>query len=200
MCWTLIKILFSSCHFFYICLFVGLLYFVVLFTASLFFFYYFIFYSRIIHCIVLIMREFFPRESHPDNIFSSMETIMTLVLEESEDISSELLHCLLSSVKKENQVNLNPGFFLHYMGLNWFFVPLPQDVLPIARRLGEKVIGNCAKKIKPCLMQEVKSLSIALDDYSKVVASVCQESLDAQEKDSLNASGQQSVRQQLLWL
>lgn len=43
---------------------------------------------------------------------------MTLVLEESEDISSELLHCLLSSVKKENQVNLNPGFFLHYMGLN----------------------------------------------------------------------------------
>lgn len=36
---------------------------------------------------------------------------MTLVLEESEDISSDLLHCLLSSVKKENKVNLYPVFF-----------------------------------------------------------------------------------------
>lgn len=66
--------------------------------------------------------------------------------------------------------------------------------MPIARRLGERVIGNCAEKIKPYLMQEVKSLSIALDDYSKIVASTCQESMDdAQENENLNGSGQQSV-------
>lgn len=31
------------------------------------------------------------RPDHPINVFSSMETIMTLMLEESEDISQELL-------------------------------------------------------------------------------------------------------------
>lgn len=31
---------------------------------------------------------------------------MTLVLEESEDISSELILCLLDSVKTDNQVNV----------------------------------------------------------------------------------------------
>lgn len=34
-----------------------------------------------------------------------METIMTLVLEESEDISPELLSPLLASVKRGNEVN-----------------------------------------------------------------------------------------------
>ena len=49
-----------------------------------------------------------------------------------------------------------------------------QEVLPIARKLGEKVFENCASKLKPCLMQAVKSLGISLDDYSKVVSSICQ--------------------------
>lgn len=44
---------------------------------------------------------------------------MTLVLEESEDISSDLLHCLLSSVKKENKVNLYPVFFFSF--IDWDF-------------------------------------------------------------------------------
>jgi len=33
-----------------------------------------------------------------------METIMTLVLEESEDISLDLLSPLLASIKKDNEV------------------------------------------------------------------------------------------------
>jgi len=44
------------------------------------------------------------REHHPENVFSSMETIMTLVLEESEDISLDLLSSLLTSIKKDNEV------------------------------------------------------------------------------------------------
>jgi hypothetical protein len=44
------------------------------------------------------------RDYHPENVFSSMETIMTLVLEESEDISIELLTPMLANVKKDNEV------------------------------------------------------------------------------------------------
>lgn len=39
------------------------------------------------------------REHHPENVFSSMETIMTLVLEESEDISVDLLASILDFLK-----------------------------------------------------------------------------------------------------
>ncbi|GFZ08299.1 hypothetical protein Acr_20g0001070 [Actinidia rufa] len=90
------------------------------------------------------------RDYHPDNVFSSMETIMTLVLEESEDISMELISPILASVKRDNQ-----------------------EILPIARKLGERVFGNCAVKLKPCLKQAMKSLGFSLDDYSEVIASIC---------------------------
>lgn len=46
------------------------------------------------------------REYHPENVFASMETIMTLVIEESEDISPELLSPVLASVKKDNEVKV----------------------------------------------------------------------------------------------
>ncbi|XP_057510138.1 sister chromatid cohesion protein PDS5 homolog C-like isoform X2 [Actinidia eriantha] len=90
------------------------------------------------------------RDYHPDNIFSSMETIMTLVLEESEDISMELISPILASVKRDSQ-----------------------EVLPIARKLGERVFGNCAVKLKPFLKQAMKSLGFSFDDYSEVIASIC---------------------------
>jgi len=46
------------------------------------------------------------RDHHPKDVFSSMETIMTLVLEESEDISFDLLSPLLESIKKNNEVGV----------------------------------------------------------------------------------------------
>ncbi|KAF7151429.1 hypothetical protein RHSIM_Rhsim02G0215700 [Rhododendron simsii] len=45
---------------------------------------------------------------HSGNVFSSMETIMTLVLEESGDISLELISPILASLKSENQVEVLP--------------------------------------------------------------------------------------------
>ncbi|RZC79402.1 hypothetical protein C5167_003645 [Papaver somniferum] len=119
-------------------------------------------------------------------IFSSMETIMVLVLEESEEISTELLCPLLISVKKENQ-----------------------DVLPIAKRLAEEVLEKCAAKVKPYLMQAVLSLSTSVHDYSKVVAAICQEScgniknddvcafeehLDDQEKTKLRVDSHEATQ------
>ncbi|KAK8602607.1 hypothetical protein V6N13_057762 [Hibiscus sabdariffa] len=91
------------------------------------------------------------RDHHPEAVFTSMETIMTLVLEESEDICVELLSPILASVKRDNE-----------------------ETLPVARRLAEKVLENCALKLKPYLTQAVKSLGISFDDYSSVVASICE--------------------------
>nr|XP_016504302.1 PREDICTED: neurofilament heavy polypeptide-like isoform X2 [Nicotiana tabacum] len=113
------------------------------------------------------------REDHPENIFSSMATIMTLVLEESEEVPLELLTPLLASVKKDNE-----------------------EVTPIAKRLGEKVFANCAEKLKPYLTQAVESLHISLDEYNKIVTSVCEGTLpavdhinDSVPKEQLAAEG-----------
>ncbi|XP_024032364.1 uncharacterized protein LOC112094889, partial [Morus notabilis] len=102
---------------------------------------------------------------HSENVFTSMETIMTLVLEESEEISVELLSPILASVKNDNE-----------------------EVLPIARRLGERVLESCATKIKPYLVQAVKTLDITLDDYSKVVATICQDADDNVEQNEVLVS------------
>ncbi|RDX77938.1 Sister chromatid cohesion protein PDS5-like B-B, partial [Mucuna pruriens] len=103
------------------------------------------------------------REHHPENVFSSMETIMTLVLEESEDISLDLLSPVLASIKKDNEV---------------------EEVFPIAQKLGERVLESCATKLKPYLVQAVKSLGISVNDYSTVLASICQDTSDLEKNDA----------------
>ncbi|XP_027903967.1 uncharacterized protein LOC114163817 [Vigna unguiculata] len=110
-----------------------------------------------LECDALILEMFWHflktiREHHPANVFSSMETIMTLVLEESEDISLDLLSPLLTSIKKDHE-----------------------EACPIAQKLGEKVLESCSTKLKPYLVQAVKSLGISVDDYSMVLASIFQE-------------------------
>ncbi|XP_031120335.1 uncharacterized protein LOC116023466 isoform X2 [Ipomoea triloba] len=101
--------------------------------------------------IIEMFQHFFKtiRDSHPDNVFSSMATIMSLIIEESEDVSVELLTQLLASVKKDSK-----------------------DIMPIGKRLGEKVFADCALKLKPYLTQAVKSLDLSLHEYSKVVTSI----------------------------
>ncbi|XWS70491.1 hypothetical protein CRYUN_Cryun03dG0052600 [Craigia yunnanensis] len=100
------------------------------------------------------------RDYHAEAVFTSMVTIMTLVLEESEDISAELLSPLLASVRRDNE-----------------------EVLPIAQRLAERVLENCASKLKPYLIQAVENLGISFDDYSSVVASICQVAAGAVEQN-----------------
>lgn len=53
-----------------------------------------------------------------------------------------------------------------------------QEVLPIARKLGERVLESCATRLKPCLLQAVNTLGISLDDYGDVLASICKETSD----------------------
>ncbi|XP_027355812.1 serine/threonine-protein kinase PRP4 homolog isoform X2 [Abrus precatorius] len=132
-----------------------------------------------LECDALILEMFqhflkATREHHPENVFSSMETIMALVLEESEDISLDLLSPLLASIKKDNE-----------------------EVSLIARKLVERVLESCATKLKPYLIQAVKILSISLDDYSVVLASICQDTSDGLEKndEDKNMSKKQSLEE-----
>ncbi|XP_058221930.1 sister chromatid cohesion protein PDS5 homolog C-like isoform X2 [Rhododendron vialii] len=115
------------------------------------------------------------RDYHPEIVFSSMETIMTLVLEESEDISFELISPILASVKKDNQ-----------------------EVLPIARKLGKRVFEKCSMKLKPCLVQAKKCLGFSLDDYSKIISSICDGTAAAVGRRDDNACGEQMAEESKL--
>uniref|UniRef100_A0A2N9JBL4 Uncharacterized protein n=1 Tax=Fagus sylvatica TaxID=28930 RepID=A0A2N9JBL4_FAGSY len=78
--------------------------------------------------------------NHPHDVFSSMETIMTMVIDESDNISLDLLSPLLASVRKENET-----------------------VSPISWKLREKVITNCAVKLQPYLQEAVCSIGVVSD-------------------------------------
>lgn len=125
-----------------------------------------------LECDALILQMFHHflktiRSDHSESVSSSMETIMTLVLEESEDISSELLSCLLETMKKDNK-----------------------DVRPAAAELAEKVMTCCASKLRPCLLELVQSTGASLSEYNKVVASICQENSDDLDHDGTPAYGE----------
>ncbi|KAJ6388104.1 hypothetical protein OIU77_026637 [Salix suchowensis] len=100
--------------------------------------------------LILDMFQYFLkfiRSNHPQIAILAMETIMTLVIDESEEISVEILTLLLASVNKQNQ-----------------------SFSPIAWKLGERVITNCAAKIKPYLKEAMQSAGIPLDEYAPIVA------------------------------
>ncbi|XP_060200200.1 sister chromatid cohesion protein PDS5 homolog D-like [Lycium barbarum] len=96
------------------------------------------------------------RSDHPNVVFTSMEEIMTLLIEESDEISMELLQPLLDSLRKENQIYCT-------------------DCSPISSKLGEKGLKECASNVRPCLLEALKSKSMNLDDYAEIVAAICNE-------------------------
>jgi len=59
--------------------------------------------------------------------------------------------------------------------------------------LGEKVLETCATKVKPYLIQAVKSLSVSLDDYSDIVGSICQEISGSIEQKDVRAGDENKV-------
>ncbi|KAL2558631.1 Tudor/PWWP/MBT superfamily protein [Forsythia ovata] len=75
---------------------------------------------------------------------------MNLILEESGNLSRELLTLLLVIVKKNSH-----------------------GVVTI--HLVERVFEKCVVKLKSYLTKIIKSLGVYLDDYSAIVSSVCNE-------------------------
>ncbi|RZC50995.1 hypothetical protein C5167_019417 [Papaver somniferum] len=69
-------------------------------------------------------------DDHSESVLTSMQTIMVLLLDESEDIPENLLIILLSVLGRGNS-----------------------DVSTAARRVGMKVIELCAVKLEPCIKQ-----------------------------------------------
>ncbi|KAL0699547.1 hypothetical protein Bca4012_055669 [Brassica carinata] len=103
--------------------------------------------------ILKMFRQFLKVISpdHPQPVLHSMETIMITVIDESEEVSMDLLEILLAAVKKENQ-----------------------DVSPMASGLVEKVLSNCSSTLRPYIMDALKSTGTSLEMYSPVVLSICQ--------------------------
>ncbi|KAF5741778.1 hypothetical protein HS088_TW10G00784 [Tripterygium wilfordii] len=104
------------------------------------------------------------RSNHPYVVFMSMEAVMTVVIDESEEVSADLLNPLLASVRKENQ-----------------------SVSPMSWKLGEKVLVSCASKLQPYLKDAVQSIGIALDEYAPIVAAICENKTNTLDND--NGSG-----------
>ncbi|KAJ9549618.1 hypothetical protein OSB04_022161 [Centaurea solstitialis] len=110
------------------------------------------------------------RDHHVDSIFSWMMNIMVLVLEESEDISIYMLKPLLASIKNNTE-----------------------GVLPVARKLGEAVLQKSAAKLRPYLIETLRVLGDSLDNYSQVLASICEGTTDAVEHNDENVSVQRQT-------
>ncbi|KAK6139558.1 hypothetical protein DH2020_026704 [Rehmannia glutinosa] len=90
------------------------------------------------------------KSSHPSDVFKYMEMIMTLVIEESDEISFELLKPLLASVKMENK-----------------------NTSPTSWELGKKVFEICATKLRSYLREAVKEMNLDMADYAVIVTCIC---------------------------
>ncbi|XP_060185631.1 sister chromatid cohesion protein PDS5 homolog A isoform X2 [Lycium barbarum] len=93
------------------------------------------------------------RDEHQDSILTSMQTIMVVLIEESEDVREDLLHVILSVLGRHKK-----------------------DVTIAGRGLAMKVIEQCSGKLEPSIKQFlVSSMSgdsrpTALDiDYHEVI-------------------------------
>ncbi|XP_051137159.1 sister chromatid cohesion protein PDS5 homolog C-like [Andrographis paniculata] len=116
--------------------------------------------------IIIEMFQYFLKgitDYHTEDIFSYMETIMSRVLLESEDISSDLLGPILVTLKKNNKA-----------------------VFPAAKKLAVTVIQITADKIRPYLTQAIKSLDAFVCDFDEVVSSICREDIGLYKHDSLH--------------
>nr|CAB3447221.1 unnamed protein product [Digitaria exilis] len=105
---------------------------------------------------------------HPDSVISCMETIMRLVIEESEDVQPQIASCLLQNVRKEEKESSSPSF-----------------------ELAERVIDSCREKIKPVFLQSLKGTS--LSEYSQFVALVCEGGSEDMEDNNADPSGKDTV-------
>ncbi|KAK1358151.1 Sister chromatid cohesion protein PDS5 [Heracleum sosnowskyi] len=83
-------------------------------------------------------------------IFRQMEAIMTRTLQESDEISDELLSILLTSVNIKR---------MHVSSRPWM--------------LGGKVLINCTYRLRHFLPKFVRSENLSVDNYSPIVAHIC---------------------------
>ncbi|KAK4413992.1 hypothetical protein Salat_2812000 [Sesamum alatum] len=104
--------------------------------------------------IVEMFQLFFNalRFNPSSDIVNYMQTIMILVIEESDEVSLDLLRPLLASVRMDNK-----------------------DISPTSWELGKTVFESCGAKLQPCLREAVTTSNLNVVDYAPIVASLCQD-------------------------
>ncbi|KAK6153775.1 hypothetical protein DH2020_013414 [Rehmannia glutinosa] len=109
--------------------------------------------------IVEMFQLFFNiiRSNYCSDVFQYMETIMTMIIEESNEVSLELLRPLLDSVRLDNK-----------------------NISPISWELGKTVFDKCMTKLRPYLKEAVKALNLKVDEYAEIVAILCQDTSNGQ--------------------
>ncbi|KAJ8446572.1 hypothetical protein Cgig2_019725 [Carnegiea gigantea] len=96
--------------------------------------------------------------NHPRSVVLAMETIMSVMIKESDVISQELLKVLLESIRKENQ-----------------------DISHVSWKLGAKLIEECSEKLKPYITKAVVSMGSSLEDYAPILSVICKDEHDTAE-------------------
>ncbi|KAL7152595.1 hypothetical protein ABFS83_04G108100 [Erythranthe nasuta] len=110
--------------------------------------------------IIDLFRVFFDtiRPNHPFTVFKYMEAIMILVIEQSVEVSVELLKPLLDSVRMDNK-----------------------NTSPVSWELGKIIIEKCSTKLQPYIREAVKKMKLEINDYAEIVVSLCDENMVAEE-------------------
>ncbi|KAK3144336.1 hypothetical protein QOZ80_4AG0311680 [Eleusine coracana subsp. coracana] len=103
-------------------------------------------------------------KNHSKSVIQCMETIFRVVIEESDDIHSELALCLLQNLTKEAQGTLSESF-----------------------GLAERLVGLCKDRLKPVFARLLRGNP--LDNYSDVVTLLCQDASNVVADNNLDAPG-----------
>ncbi|GJN02424.1 hypothetical protein PR202_ga19774 [Eleusine coracana subsp. coracana] len=103
-------------------------------------------------------------KNHSKSVIQCMETIFRVVIEESDDIHSELALCLLQNLTKEAQGTLSESF-----------------------GLAERLVGLCKDRLKPVFARLLRGNP--LDNYSNVVTLLCQDASNVVADNNLDAPG-----------
>lgn len=105
-----------------------------------------------------------------------------------------LSHAFLIQWRMTTKYNIVPPFccllasLVH--DLFWFCA---QNILPLGRKLGERVITECAMKLKPYLVKFAKHKKSFASKYCEAVASIFEENSDSEKQKDMNSSAHNSV-------
>ncbi|KAK1413125.1 hypothetical protein QVD17_34892 [Tagetes erecta] len=101
--------------------------------------------------IVRLFKQFLTvADFNSSAIVLKMEKVMTLIIEESDELKLELVDLLVTFLRNNNPI-----------------------ASPVCWQLGEKVLMNFGARFKPHFPAMGRDMSIALYDYSRSVASIC---------------------------
>ncbi|XP_074286062.1 uncharacterized protein LOC141611429 isoform X2 [Silene latifolia] len=102
--------------------------------------------------LVTKMLELFQRNispKHPHAVVLAMVNIMSMMIEESDNVSTELVKVLLTSIRRENQ-----------------------SVSPASWELSAKILEGCTDKLRPYILETVSSMGYCLEDYAPILLSI----------------------------